>query len=210
MKCACAILSSVACPALPGLPAPSNKQYDFRKSFTERKMWFDLILSITFVWNVSHSEKKVLSPMYTGLCEQCPHFCHTLKKLRPSPEIFEKSTQMSNFIKLLPVGAELFHADRRTDGEKDMKKPIVAFRNFANAPTNQNILVYYLFPSYTTIKIKLTLYLFYFTGNMFRSPFATIIRQISHNVCHPCAYSIGSHMFTRVQYGIPYVYKQFC
>jgi len=30
------------------------------------------------------------------------------------------------------VGAELFHADRRTN----MKKLIVAFRNFPNAPNN--------------------------------------------------------------------------
>ena len=38
------------------------------------------------------------------------------------------------------VGAELFHADRQTDGAKDrradMTKLIVAFRNFANAPEN--------------------------------------------------------------------------
>jgi len=33
-------------------------------------------------------------------------------------------------MKILPVEAELFHADRRTD----MTKLIVAFRNFANAP----------------------------------------------------------------------------
>jgi len=32
-----------------------------------------------------------------------------------------------------PVGAELFHADRRTD----MTKLTVTLRNFANAPTNQ-------------------------------------------------------------------------
>jgi hypothetical protein len=32
-----------------------------------------------------------------------------------------------------PVGAELFHADRRTDGQTDMTNLIVAFRNFANA-----------------------------------------------------------------------------
>ena len=37
---------------------------------------------------------------------------------------------MSNFIKILPVGVELFHAD----GRADMTKSIVAFRNFANAP----------------------------------------------------------------------------
>ena len=35
-------------------------------------------------------------------------------------------------MKIRPVEAELFHADRRTD----MTKPIVAFRNFANAHKN--------------------------------------------------------------------------
>jgi len=33
-------------------------------------------------------------------------------------------------MKILPVGAELFHADRRTDVTKIM----VAFRNYLNAP----------------------------------------------------------------------------
>jgi hypothetical protein len=42
-----------------------------------------------------------------------------------------KNTQISDSVKIRPVGAELFHADRRTDGKK---KLIVAFRNFANAP----------------------------------------------------------------------------
>jgi hypothetical protein len=39
-------------------------------------------------------------------------------------------------MKVCPVGAELFHADGRTDGQTDMTKLIVAFRNFANAPKN--------------------------------------------------------------------------
>ena len=39
-------------------------------------------------------------------------------------------------MKIRPVGAELFHADRRTDGQTDMTKLIVAFRNFANASKN--------------------------------------------------------------------------
>jgi len=39
---------------------------------------------------------------------------------------------MPNFMKILPVTAELLHANRRTDGRTD--KTIVAFRNFANAP----------------------------------------------------------------------------
>jgi len=37
-------------------------------------------------------------------------------------------------MKIRPVGAELFHADGRTD--RHTTKLIVAFRNFANAPKN--------------------------------------------------------------------------
>jgi hypothetical protein len=38
---------------------------------------------------------------------------------------------VSNFIKIIQLGAELFHADRRTDRRTDMMKLIVALRNFA-------------------------------------------------------------------------------
>ena len=41
-----------------------------------------------------------------------------------------KRAQISSFIKIRPMGAELFHADRQTD----MTKLIVAFHNSANAP----------------------------------------------------------------------------
>jgi hypothetical protein len=61
---------------------------------------------------------------------------------------------MSNVMKILPVGAELFHmagqtgrqrdrqtegrADRRTDRQTaDMRKLTDAFRNFANSPKNK-------------------------------------------------------------------------
>jgi hypothetical protein len=47
-----------------------------------------------------------------------------------------KNTQIPNFMKIGPVGAELFHAGGRTDEQTDMTKLIVAFRNFANAPEN--------------------------------------------------------------------------
>jgi len=46
--------------------------------------------------------------------------------------IFSKSTQITNFIKIRQVGAELFHAD----GQTDMTKLIIAFRNFDNSPQN--------------------------------------------------------------------------
>jgi hypothetical protein len=45
---------------------------------------------------------------------------------------FAKNTQISNLMKIHPVGAELFDEDGRTD----MTKLIVAFHNFAKAPKN--------------------------------------------------------------------------
>jgi hypothetical protein len=42
-----------------------------------------------------------------------------------------KNSQITNFMKISPVGAELLNADGRTDGRTDMTKLIVAFRNFA-------------------------------------------------------------------------------
>jgi len=46
---------------------------------------------------------------------------------------FSKNNQTSNFKKPRPVGAQLFH----TDGQTDMEKLTVAFRNFVNAPKNE-------------------------------------------------------------------------
>jgi len=49
---------------------------------------------------------------------------------------FSKNTQMPNFMKIRPVGAEVFHADGWTDRQIHMTRLIVAFRNFANARRN--------------------------------------------------------------------------
>jgi len=62
--------------------------------------------------------------------------CHILMKSEFSRHIFEKKTLISNFMKIRPVRAELFHAYERAEGYKGMMKLIIAFRNFANAPKN--------------------------------------------------------------------------
>jgi len=48
-------------------------------------------------------------------------------------------------MKIRPDGADLFHADRQTDGRTDTTKLIVAFRNFENAPK-------IVMPDYTTVQ----------------------------------------------------------
>ena len=51
---------------------------------------------------------------------------------------FSRNIQKSNFIKKIrPVGAKLFCADERADGQTDMTNLIVAFRNYANAPKQE-------------------------------------------------------------------------
>ena len=49
---------------------------------------------------------------------------------------FSENNQKSNFVIIRPVGAELFYADRQTDGQIEMTKIIVAFRNFVIAHKN--------------------------------------------------------------------------
>jgi hypothetical protein len=44
---------------------------------------------------------------------------------------------MSNFMKISPVGAELFRADRQTDRQTDMTKLTVAFCVFSNTPKSR-------------------------------------------------------------------------
>ena len=61
---------------------------------------------------------------------------------------FWKNTEMPNFIKIRPVGAELFHADRRTD----VTKLIVAFRDFANSPAKFAMTVHW--PDWNKTKKK--------------------------------------------------------
>jgi hypothetical protein len=54
---------------------------------------------------------------------------------------FRKNAQISNFIKISQVGAELFHADSRKDGQTDVTNLIVAFRNAVTAPKNDKTLI---------------------------------------------------------------------
>jgi hypothetical protein len=44
-------------------------------------------------------------------------------------DIFSKNTQISNFMNIGPVGAQMLHEDRHDEANR-------RFRNFANAPKN--------------------------------------------------------------------------
>jgi hypothetical protein len=67
--------------------------------------------------------------MKTSSCTR--YCCQILGKLE-FLDRFSKKFYVLNFIKIRPVEVELVHAD----GQTDMTKLIVAFRNFVNAPKN--------------------------------------------------------------------------
>jgi hypothetical protein len=71
--------------------------------------------------------------MYIRLHEKYPLFLYDFSETLIFIDRFSKNPQMSNFMKIVLLGAELFHADGRTD----VTKLIVAFRNFEKVPENQ-------------------------------------------------------------------------
>ena len=54
--------------------------------------------------------------MCIGLDVKYPSFLPDLMTIEFSRHIFEKNPKISNLMKNLPVGAEFFHEDRKTDG----------------------------------------------------------------------------------------------
>jgi len=55
--------------------------------------------------------------MYTGLHVKHSLFLSVCYETCPFSTNLSKNNQTPNFIKIRPVGTELFHADRRTDGQ---------------------------------------------------------------------------------------------
>jgi hypothetical protein len=95
------------------LTLPHNRM-NFRTKVTEHEMPV-LIFRTAFIWNISHYKKTltiychwctylhVKSPLYLSDCNQNLNFLHKLSR----------KYLISNFIKIHPIGAKLFHADRQ-------------------------------------------------------------------------------------------------
>jgi hypothetical protein len=132
MQCACAILSAVAYLALQHILRYLKNCIIFEKRVIEHKMCV-LRFSTTFIWNISHSKKKlaiyyVPGKMYTGIHVKCSLFLSDFNETELYQQILEKSSNIK------------FHENPSSRsraaacGRTDMTKLIVAFRNFANAP----------------------------------------------------------------------------
>jgi hypothetical protein len=71
--------------------------------------------------------------MYVNYMQSARYSCQILTKLEFSRRVL-KTTPILNFIKIRPVGVELFHADKQ-----NVTKLTVAFRSSANAPKIKDV-----------------------------------------------------------------------
>ena len=131
MQCTCSILSYVACPALQYFSILPHKQHDFReKEVTEHKMCV-LIFSTTFVWSISHSNKKWAKhdKMYSGLHVKYPLFLSDFNDAWIFLTDFRK-------IPKYKISWKSVQWEPSCSMRTDMTKLTVTFCNFANAPKN--------------------------------------------------------------------------
>jgi hypothetical protein len=105
-------------------------------------MCFDFLYDFSQASLTSEEFSEKLLSICLGLHAKYPLFLLYFNETWIFAANFRKNTQISNFVKICTVGADLFHACGRTEGQTDMMKLIVSFRSFANAPDNLHI---YLF-----------------------------------------------------------------
>jgi len=88
-----------------------------------------LIFSTTVVRKIRilrRTERDSVS-LYRCLNVKCPLFLSDMNEPGIFSTDFSKNTQISNAMKICPVGAELFHADGRTNRQTDKMKLTVFF-----------------------------------------------------------------------------------
>ena len=145
MQCACAVLSSVVCPAVPYFSAESHKRHDFKKrkkSFSiENCVWiFSTKLSETFLILRSFERDMIIYVRWSS----CKLSVILLRFywIEFSWQIFEKYWNIkfhenpSSASRVYQFGRTDRQAERERDinRQTDMTHLVFTFRNFANAP----------------------------------------------------------------------------
>ena len=104
--------------------------------------WFALQLLSEKFFILRRTERDVIKNVYWSSCKVHIIFVRFWWNLNFLNR-YSKSTQISNLMEVRPMGAELFHEYRRTDGRTDITKLTVAFRNFANEPKKLNTCTFF-------------------------------------------------------------------
>jgi len=91
--------------------------FERKKKVLEHKMCV-ISFSTNFDWNyliLRRNERDVIKKMYFGLHVKYPIFLSCFNETWFFSSDFLENLQISNFMKIRPVGAEYFHASGRTD-----------------------------------------------------------------------------------------------
>ena len=140
MQWACAILSSVTCPAIQYFSTLSYKLCDFLKEKKKRHWTQNLCFDFLYKFRPTHfSFEEELNDMWSKIClhVQYPLFLSDLMKFEFSRQILKKKHSNINFHEIPASGRCVVpcgQTGRHTDGRTDLTKLIIAFRNFVNAP----------------------------------------------------------------------------
>jgi hypothetical protein len=130
--------------------------------------WFSLQLLSETSFFLSRIQWDMIKKCVLVFMQSTSHSCQIYNKTSSFLDIFSGNTQISNFIKIRPVGAELFHADGRTDMTKLVVFCVVITEEY-NVMVNRQEL------------IGTTVYLTLQTGCRInpstRSPFVTLLSR---------------------------------
>ena len=108
--------------AICGLPCStvfstfSHKRHDFREKLFNIKcvLWFSVqLLSETFPTTIRNEQGVIINVHCSS--RKVPVILVRFYETWNVSTVFQKKTQLSNFMKIRSVGAELFHLDGRTD-----------------------------------------------------------------------------------------------
>jgi hypothetical protein len=125
------VLSSAAYLAVPRFSTLSHKRHDFWENVNEHAICasiFSTALSQTFLI-ARRIERDAIKNLHWSSFKVHRITCQTLKKLTFVGRIL-KNAQTPNFMKIRPIEAKLFHADRRRDALTDR-------HGAANSPFSQ-------------------------------------------------------------------------
>jgi hypothetical protein len=106
----------------------SQKQHNFQKNVLNIKCLF--LFSLQLTSEISSILRRIRLAIFIIICRSSCKVPVILFRFLIFLIVKKKT---SNFIKICPLGVELFHVDR---GHTDKTKLIVTFHNFANMPKN--------------------------------------------------------------------------
>ena len=93
-----------------------NKRHDFRRKVIEHELCFDILYK--FLYEIFHIlrriKRDIILNVHRSACK-VPVILVRFKRNLNFPNIFAKNAQISNPIKIFPLGSELLHAHGRMD-----------------------------------------------------------------------------------------------